>query len=115
MGLESSSEIRRENLCLLQVLEYPFFGDIEFAEASAILEGIKLAEELGLIPLVVESDSLNVTRLMSKKISINLKIDWVISEISGFICKKSVFVVKHIPRSCNSAAHNAAKIALNRS
>lgn len=75
LGLESSLEIRRENLWLLQVLKYPFFGDIEFVEASAILEDIKLAEELGLIPLVVESDSLNVIRLVSKRISSNLEID----------------------------------------
>ncbi|KAK9211292.1 hypothetical protein WN943_000666 [Citrus x changshan-huyou] len=92
-----------------------FFGDINFAEASAILEGIKLVEELGLIPLVVESDSLNVIRLMSKRISSNLEIDWVITEVREFICKKSVFAVKHISRSCNSAAHNVAKIALARS
>lgn len=54
MGLESSLEIRRENLWLPQVLEYPFFSDIEFAETSAILEGVKLTKELGLISLVVE-------------------------------------------------------------
>ncbi|KAL9439976.1 hypothetical protein AB3S75_018774 [Citrus x aurantiifolia] len=92
-----------------------FSGDIDFAAASAILEGIKLAEELGLIPLVVESDSLNVIRLMSKRISSNLEIDWVIAEVGEFICKKSVFAVKHISRSCNSTAHNVAKIALARS
>ena len=33
-----------------------FFGDIELAEASAILEGIKLAEDLGLTPLVGARD-----------------------------------------------------------
>lgn len=79
------------------------------------MEGVKLAEELGLIPLVVESDSLNVTRLMSKRISSNLEIDWVIYEISEFIYKKNAFVVKYILKFCNSAAHNAAKIALDRS
>lgn len=48
---------------------------------------------------------------MSRRICSNLEIDWVIYEISGFICKKSVFTVKHISRSCNSAAHNVGKIA----
>ncbi|GAY45467.1 hypothetical protein CUMW_089680 [Citrus unshiu] len=90
-------------------------GEFMDASTSAILEGIKLVEELGLIPLVVESDSLNVIRLMSKRISSNLEIDWVITEVREFIYKNSVFAVKHISRSCNSAAHNVAKIALARS
>ncbi|KAL9409651.1 hypothetical protein AB3S75_047964 [Citrus x aurantiifolia] len=92
-----------------------FFGDIEFAEASEILEGIKLAEDLGLTPLVVQSDSINVIRLMSRKINSNLEIDWVIYEISAFICKKNMFVVKHIPRSYNSVAHKAVKMTLGQS
>ncbi|GAY41190.1 hypothetical protein CUMW_057530 [Citrus unshiu] len=92
-----------------------FFGDIELAEASAILEGIKLAENLGLTPLVVESDSINVIRLMSRKINSNLEIDWVISEISAFICKKSLFAVKHILRSYNSVAHKVVKMTLGQS
>ncbi|ESR64134.1 hypothetical protein CICLE_v10010478mg, partial [Citrus x clementina] len=90
-------------------------GEFMDASTSAILEGIKLVEELGLIPLVVESDSLNVIRLMSKRISSNLEIDWVITEVREFIYKNSVFAVKHISRSRNSAAHNVAKIALARS
>ncbi|KAL9416987.1 hypothetical protein AB3S75_040057 [Citrus x aurantiifolia] len=89
-----------------------FFGDIKFAEASAILEGIKLVKDLGLNPLVVESDLVNGIRLMLRRINSNLEIDCVIYEICGFICKKSVFAVKHIPKSCNSTAHNAAKMTL---
>lgn len=89
-----------------------FFGDIELAEASVILEGIKLTEDLGLTPLVVESDLINVIRLMLRKINSNLEIDWVISEISTFICKKNLFAVKYILRSYNSVAHKVVKMTL---
>lgn len=53
-----------------------YFGDIEFAEASAILKGIKLVEDLGFLPLLIESDSVNVISLISGKISSQLEIYW---------------------------------------
>ncbi|KAL5778514.1 hypothetical protein ACOSQ2_009251 [Xanthoceras sorbifolium] len=40
-----------------------FCGDVEVAKARAILAGIQLAAERGLLPLLVETDSLNVFRL----------------------------------------------------
>ncbi|KAL5823173.1 hypothetical protein ACOSQ4_021073 [Xanthoceras sorbifolium] len=40
-----------------------FCSDVEVAEARAILAGIQLAAERGLLPLLVETDSLNVSRL----------------------------------------------------
>ncbi|KAH7565738.1 hypothetical protein JRO89_XS08G0009300 [Xanthoceras sorbifolium] len=40
-----------------------FCADVEVAEAKAILAGIQLAAERGLLPLLVETDSLNVSRL----------------------------------------------------
>ncbi|KAL5859345.1 hypothetical protein ACOSQ4_000641 [Xanthoceras sorbifolium] len=40
-----------------------FCADVEVAEAKAILIGIQLAAERGLLPLMVETDSLNVSRL----------------------------------------------------
>ncbi|KAL5818224.1 hypothetical protein ACOSQ3_022121 [Xanthoceras sorbifolium] len=40
-----------------------FCTDVEVAEAKAILAGIQLAVERGLLPLLVETDSLNISRL----------------------------------------------------
>lgn len=53
-----------------------YFGVIDSAEASAILKGIKLAEDLGFLPLLIESDSVNVISLTSGKISSQLEIYW---------------------------------------
>ncbi|GAY44284.1 hypothetical protein CUMW_081010, partial [Citrus unshiu] len=38
----------------------PCLGDMEIAETYAILEGIKLAADVALSPLLIESDSKNV-------------------------------------------------------
>ena len=81
--------------------------------SSAILKGIKLAEDLGFLPLLIESDSVNVISLISGKINSELEIDWLISDIKSFIFKKSAFAIRHIPKSGNSAAHKAAKMALD--
>lgn len=66
----------------------PFFGVIEFMEASAVLEGIELVVDLGLTPLMIESDSINGISLISGRISSNLKINWLIYDIRAFICNK---------------------------
>lgn len=47
----------------------PYFGDVEIAEALAILEGLKLAAEVALSPHLIESDSKNVVNFILKGIS----------------------------------------------
>lgn len=37
-------------------------GDIEFAEAEAVLQGIKLATDAGFFHLIVEYDSINTVQ-----------------------------------------------------
>ena len=64
-------------------------------------------------PLVIESDSVNVINLISNTIGRNLEIDWLMYDIRAFIYKKNVFIVKHILRSYNLAAHKAVKMALD--
>lgn len=41
-------------------------GDVEIAEALVILEGLKLAAEVVLSPLLIESDSKNVVNFVLK-------------------------------------------------
>lgn len=54
----------------------PYFGDVEIAEALAILEGLKLAAEVALSPLLIESDSKNVVNFILKGISSRGEVDW---------------------------------------
>lgn len=44
----------------------PCLGDVEIAEASVILEGVKLAADVVLSPLLIESDSKNVANFILK-------------------------------------------------
>ena len=44
----------------------PCLGDVEIAETSAILEGVKLAADVVLSPLLIESDSKNVANFILK-------------------------------------------------
>lgn len=90
----------------------PCLGDVEIAEALAILEGLKLAAEVTLSPLVIESDSKNVTNFILKGISSRGELDWFISEIRALIDKDTQYRVVYTPRSCNLVAHGLAKMAL---
>ncbi|KAL5810335.1 hypothetical protein ACOSQ3_027035 [Xanthoceras sorbifolium] len=69
------------------------------AEASAIHLGMKLAAEAGLLPAIVESDSLSVIGLVIEDI-LELKAHY------GF----SSFVLS--PRTSNRVAHSPAKMAI---
>ena len=44
----------------------PCLGDMEIAETYTILEGIKLAADVALSPLLIESDSKNVANFILK-------------------------------------------------
>lgn len=70
-------------------MQKTFLCVIEFVEASAVLEGIELVVDLGLTPLMIESDSVNGISLISGRISSNLKINWLIYDIRAFICNKT--------------------------
>ncbi|KAL5753552.1 hypothetical protein ACOSP7_021772 [Xanthoceras sorbifolium] len=58
-----------------------FCADVEVAEAKAILAGIQLAAERGLLPLLVETDSLNVSRLCNGDLLSRSDIENIIFDI----------------------------------
>ncbi|KAK9185424.1 hypothetical protein WN943_025780 [Citrus x changshan-huyou] len=64
-----------------------FLGDIEFAEAEAVLQGIKLATDSSFFPLIVESNSINTVQesYQSQK-----EIEWIISESRSLVDKLKV-------------------------
>ncbi|ESR49361.1 hypothetical protein CICLE_v10033504mg [Citrus x clementina] len=63
----------------------PCLGDVEIAEVLAILEGLKLAAEVTLSPLVIESDSNSVTNFIFKGISSRGELNLIICEIRVLI------------------------------
>ncbi|XP_052288651.1 uncharacterized protein LOC127899334 [Citrus sinensis] len=92
----------------------PCLGDVEIAEAYTILEGIKLAADVALSPLLVESDSKNVTNFILKGHSSRGELDWIISEIGAFTRQKNnQYKVAYTPRSCNLMAHELAKMSMS--
>lgn len=80
----SQGEFKASSIC-----RRPFSGATEFVKASVILEGIELVVDLGLTPLMIGFDSVNGISLISQRISSNLKINWLISDIRAFICNKT--------------------------
>ncbi|KAL5839160.1 hypothetical protein ACOSQ3_011862 [Xanthoceras sorbifolium] len=86
--------------------------DIEVGEARALLEGLKVAMESNLFPLLVESDSSNVVNLCNNLFSSRTEVDVIIKEINLRIAPFHACSFTHVSRSCNIAAHSAAKNAL---
>ncbi|KAK9190717.1 hypothetical protein WN943_019327 [Citrus x changshan-huyou] len=69
--------------------------------------------DMGLVPAIIESDSLNVVNLISNKMHSKCEVGWLIFDIQEVLSSfESSFQVKFTPRSCNEAAHHLAKLAL---
>lgn len=88
-----------------------FPNDMEFAEASAIYEGLRMATSVGLHPLVIESDSKNVVDLIQEKTKSICEIGWLIFEVQA-LSNVVRCIVQSVPRPCNMVAHRLAKLAL---
>ncbi|KAJ4722049.1 Ribonuclease H-like domain containing protein [Melia azedarach] len=73
-----------------------FFGDVEYAEVEVILNGLKLAMEAGLTPLIVESDCLNVVNLILKHIITRGEIEFILSYIRSLVAGQKQIVFNHI-------------------
>ncbi|KAJ4720548.1 Ribonuclease H-like domain containing protein, partial [Melia azedarach] len=64
---------------------HTFPEDVEFVEALAVYEGLKLARSVGLCPLVIESDCRNVVELIMEKTKSYCEIGWLVAEIQALI------------------------------
>ncbi|KAL5817062.1 hypothetical protein ACOSQ3_025440 [Xanthoceras sorbifolium] len=83
------------------------------AEALAILRGITLAVETGLLLVCVESDTKFVVNLITSKAAPISEIGVVIEEILLLISMHPVYSVRFIPRLANWVAHWLAKFGLS--
>ncbi|KAH9763516.1 reverse transcriptase domain-containing protein [Citrus sinensis] len=91
------------------------FGDVEMYEAKAALWGIQAAIKAGASSIILESDSKRVIELINSKQSTLTELCWVIFDILE--AKKSFqnFKAQHVGRTCNTLAHDLAKLALRKS
>ncbi|KAL5794121.1 hypothetical protein ACOSP7_002715 [Xanthoceras sorbifolium] len=83
------------------------------AEALAILRGITLAVETGLLPVCVESDAEFVVNLITSKATPISEIGVVIEEILLLITMHPVYYVRFISRVANQVALRLAKFGLS--
>lgn len=92
-----------------------YLEDAEIAEAFAIFKAVKMVEKAGISPPIIESDSKNVVNFIFKDISSKGELDWIISENRILAHKNNQYRVVYTPspRSCNSMAHDLAKIVLS--
>ncbi|KAL5827457.1 hypothetical protein ACOSQ4_019254 [Xanthoceras sorbifolium] len=83
------------------------------AEAMAILRGIQFASEMGISPIMVESDSLSVINIITSHAFPLSDVGVVISDIYRSIEALNDFKIIFASRQANSVAHGLAKLALS--
>ncbi|KAH7526808.1 hypothetical protein JRO89_XSUnG0053100 [Xanthoceras sorbifolium] len=86
-----------------------FCTDVEVAYARAILAGIQLTVQRGLLPLLVETDSLNVSRLCNGDILSRSDVENIIFDIQSLMSSLNIASISFISRLGNDVAHGIAK------
>ncbi|KAL5784983.1 hypothetical protein ACOSQ2_007375 [Xanthoceras sorbifolium] len=90
-----------------------FCTDVEVAEARAILAGIQLAAERGLLPLLVETDSLNISRLCNGDLLSKSDVENIIFDIQSLMSSLNIASISFISMLGNGVAHGIAKRAFD--
>ncbi len=85
-------------------------GELE-AKLCAIAEGVVLAIQWTLLPLIVETDCLEASQLIQSKAGDLSAHAYVIREIKYLLSDQRAFVVKKIHRSQNRVSHALANKA----
>jgi hypothetical protein len=81
------------------------------AKALAILRGLHLAVDYGLLPTVLESDAKSVVDLINSDSCSFTDIGVIVSDIVALSCRFNI-PISFVPRGANKVAHDLAKFAL---
>ena len=84
-------------------------------EARAALWGIQAAMKAEASSIILESDSKRVVELINSKQSTLTELFWVIFDILEVKKSFQNFKAQHVGRTCNTLAHDLAKLALRKS
>ncbi|KAK3194925.1 hypothetical protein Dsin_026235 [Dipteronia sinensis] len=85
------------------------------AELVAVLRGIRLALDMGLIPVQVETYSLNTVDLVLNGTSPPSDIGTIIGDISVLLASCPTGSVLFVPRQANGVAHRLTKMTVSTS
>ncbi|KAK0579421.1 hypothetical protein LWI29_026174 [Acer saccharum] len=83
------------------------------AEALAVLDGIHLAVDAGLVPFQIDTDSLIVVNLVNKGDSSSADVGHIIADIVRFLRSLESCSIAFTPRKRNAVAHSLARTALS--
>ena len=85
-----------------------------YAEAEAAEWGVGIAKEAGLLSVILETNSQVLADLINNKGGNMTEIHWIISDTQALMNHFNRFVVRYVPRSCNTNVHLLAKMALQK-
>jgi hypothetical protein len=85
--------------------------DAAAMEASALLAGLKLAEQFGARSLVVESDSMEIVQVVLDPSEYRGSSAVVVDDCRHLLMMLGMATIQHCPREANGAAHELARFS----
>ncbi|KAK2653644.1 hypothetical protein Ddye_013500 [Dipteronia dyeriana] len=86
---------------------------LQITKTVAILRGIELVRDLGMVPTVVESDALGVVKLINVMASVISDVGLVLNDISNIIRGADIVSVLFAFKKSNMVAYSFLRMALN--
>ncbi|KAK2653647.1 hypothetical protein Ddye_013503 [Dipteronia dyeriana] len=86
---------------------------LQITKTVAILRGIELVRDLGLVPTVVESDALGVVKLINMRASVTSDVGPVLNDISNIIQGANIVSVLFTSKKSNMVAYSFLRMTLN--
>ncbi|KAK0580984.1 hypothetical protein LWI29_008393 [Acer saccharum] len=87
-------------------------SSMEMLEAQACLEGLQLAIDIGILGVIIESDSASVIQLLSDQIVPRTEVGAIISNSLALSATVNLLSFADVRREANSVAHYIAQLAL---
>ncbi|KAK2659363.1 hypothetical protein Ddye_005896 [Dipteronia dyeriana] len=88
------------------------FFSPEIIEAMAILRGLRLALENGLVPMILESDALDLVNKIRSQTVPSSEVGVIIHDILILLGNLDLSSIRFVSRLANKVAHCLAKLAL---
>jgi ribonuclease HI len=85
------------------------------AEASALLRGLQLVEDLGCAPVIIESDCLELVQAFNGEREVWSPYSAILSDCYLMAQGIGNILVQHCPREANGVAHTLARYSFNSS
>ena len=111
-GLRAVIRNSKGRVLMVGMKKAKFCKDMAMLEAETMLFGLEIAVKEGFSPLIIETNSLEVVKLVSSQCESKLERAWIVADIHESLRNLQQALVNHVRRKGIGIAYSLAKMAI---